>query len=201
MTDQTPAQNQCGCGCSEPNASNAGRTSCAALWSMICGIVGMLTCLPAVPAIILGIIGLINIKKSNGMLKGSGKAITGIILGGLAILVWPFLLIAAIAIPNLMHARDVASEMKARAEIINISQSIEMYYVDYGVYPTAEQGLDVLLKDDQGHSYLDKISNDPWGRPYHYRYPGNYNPESFDLWSDGRDGIEGTEDDLTSGRE
>ena len=199
MTDQTPAQNPCGCGCSEPGAENVVRTSCAALWSLICGIAGILLCLSALPAVILGIIGLVNIKKSNGALTGSGKAITGLILGGLAIIVWPFILIvAAIAIPNLVSAKGAAMEHLAKAEIRNISQSVEMYNVDNGSYPSTEQGLQILMDNKHGQKYLDKTPNDSWGRPYHYRYPGSYNPSSYDIWSDGQDGIEGTGDDVNS---
>ncbi|MBI5778440.1 MAG: type II secretion system major pseudopilin GspG [Planctomycetes bacterium] len=193
-----PEQNQCGCGCAEPGTTNAPRTSCAALWSLICGIAGMLLCLPAIPAIILGIIGLVNIKKGAGALKGKGKAIAGLILGGLAIIVMPILaIITAIAIPNIIHGRDVANESMAKAQIRNISTSLEQYRMDCGDYPSAEQGLQILISNDQGQKYLDKIPNDPWGRPYHYRYPGSYNPGSYDLWSDGKDGIEGTGDDVT----
>ena len=208
MTDQTPAQNPCGCGCSEPGTTNAPKTSCAALWSLICGIAGMLLCLPALPAVILGIIGLVNIKKSNGALKGSGKAITGLILGGLAIIMWPVIaIVVAIAIPNIvrtgamMEQRGVAREYQAKAEIRNISQSVEMYNADNGNYPTTEQGLQILMNNEHGQKYLEKMPNDPWGRPYHYRYPGVNNPSSYDLWSDGKDGIEGTPDDIANWKE
>ena len=147
-------------------------------------------------------IGLVNIKKSNGALKGSGKAITGIVLGGLAIILLPIILIiAAIAIPNLVSARGVAMESMSKAEIKNISTSLEQYRMDSGNYPSTEQGLQILMNNEHGQKYLDKIRNDPWGRPYHYRYPGSNNPSSYDLWSDGKDGIEGTMDDIDKWKE
>ena len=202
MTEQTPAQNPCGCGCTGTDNPNAVKTSCAALWSLICGIAGIPLCLPALQAVILGIIGLVNIKKSNGALKGSGKAITGLILGGLAIIVWPIILIIlAVAIPNLVSARGAVMEHVAKAEIRNISTSIEMYYADCGSYPSAEQGLQILMNNEHGQKYLDELPNDPWGRQYHYRYPGNNNSGSYDLWSDGKDGIEGTMDDIANWKE
>ena len=37
---------------------------------------------------------------------------------------------------------------------------------------------------------------DPWGNPYQYRRPGKRNPEEFDIFSMGKDGQEGTEDDI-----
>lgn len=202
MTDQTPTQNPCGCGCSEPGTSNTVKTSCAALWSLICGIAGVILCLPAIPAVILGIVGLVKIKNSAGALKGKGLAITGLILGGLGVIALPIIgIIAAIAIPNVIRARDQAVIYRVRADIMNISQSLEMYNMDYGVYPTTEQGLEALVKNEQGHSYMDSIPKDSWGRPYHYRYPGVNNPVSYDLWSDGADGREGTPDDIASWKE
>lgn len=48
----------------------------------------------------------------------------------------------------------------------------------------------------RGGPYLDA-----WGRPFLYRRDGNAaqnNTSSFDLWSAGRDGIIGTEDDITN---
>ncbi len=39
---------------------------------------------------------------------------------------------------------------------------------------------------------------DGYGEPFHYRSPGTNNPESYDLWSLGNDGLDGTDDDLTN---
>jgi general secretion pathway protein G len=45
--------------------------------------------------------------------------------------------------------------------------------------------------------YLEKaIPADPWGRPFQYAAPGKHNPQSFDVWSLGPDGADGTEDDV-----
>ncbi|MGE9296101.1 MAG: type II secretion system protein GspG [Puniceicoccales bacterium] len=30
---------------------------------------------------------------------------------------------------------------------------------------------------------------DPWGHPYQYRCPGVHNPDSYDIWSLGEDGV------------
>jgi len=45
--------------------------------------------------------------------------------------------------------------------------------------------------------YLDRdVPKDPWGNPYQYGSPGPYNPDSFDVWSLGPDGVNGTQDDI-----
>ena len=47
-----------------------------------------------------------EIRKSAGRIGGQGIAITGLVLGYLGIVIIPFILIvAAIAIPNLLRAR------------------------------------------------------------------------------------------------
>ena len=37
---------------------------------------------------------------------------------------------------------------------------------------------------------------DPWERPYRYRCPGTHNDRTYDLWSVGPDGTDGTADDI-----
>jgi general secretion pathway protein G len=181
------------------------RNSKWAIWSLVLGIAGVvLFCIviPSILAIIFGIIALVQISKNQGVLFGKGKAITGIILGGLEIIV----IIAAIVILSLLNTKEAAMEAKARSKMMNISTCLEMYHADYGVYPTTEQGLQALVKNAQGHLYMSKIPNaswdqpylDSWDQPYRYCYPGVNNPSLYDLWSDGKDGIKGTSDDLTN---
>jgi general secretion pathway protein G len=35
-----------------------------------------------------------------------------------------------------------------------------------------------------------------WSNPYQYLYPGQRNPDSFDVWSFGPDRVNGTDDDI-----
>ncbi|MFH1230067.1 MAG: DUF4190 domain-containing protein, partial [Planctomycetota bacterium] len=97
------------------------RTSKWATWSMVLGIIGIVLCFVVVPsllAIIFGIIALVKISESNGLLAGKGRAIAGIILGGLWIVMIPFLaIVAAIAIPNLLTGRMSANEAAAMASL------------------------------------------------------------------------------------
>jgi general secretion pathway protein G len=44
--------------------------------------------------------------------------------------------------------------------------------------------------------YLDDVPKDPWGQPYVYVYPGRHNANGYDLYSIGRDGQDGTADDV-----
>lgn len=99
---------------------------------MILGIASIVLCLSflaGIPAIILGHISLSKIKKSMGRLKGEGMALTGLILGYLSL---PFILIiAAIAIPNLLRARISANEAAAASTVRTINTTQITYSTSY----------------------------------------------------------------------
>ncbi len=88
------------------------RTCGLAIWSLVLGILS-LTCFwlfSAIPAVICGHIAFSRIRRSGGTLEGSGLALGGLITGyisiALSILMIP--LLAAIAIPNFVKARETA---------------------------------------------------------------------------------------------
>jgi hypothetical protein len=65
-------------------------------------------------AVIMGHLSLSEIRKSAARLTGHGIAVTGLVLGYVGIAAIPFILIiAAIAIPNLLRARMAANEASA----------------------------------------------------------------------------------------
>jgi len=123
------------------------------------------------------------------------------IIGTLAMLVGPSVF------RNVGDANIVA----ARTQIETLSVALESYRLDIGAYPTTEEGLEVLRTRPNAAGaaasrwrgpYLRRvIPLDPWGRPYIYVSPGVHNPESYDLYSLGRDGEpggEGEDGDVTS---
>jgi hypothetical protein len=58
----------------------AAKTSAAAVWSLILGVLSLLCCcVTGLPGLILGIVALVNIGKSQGRLKGKGLALAGIL--------------------------------------------------------------------------------------------------------------------------
>jgi type II secretory pathway pseudopilin PulG len=111
-----------------------GKTSGKALASLITGIFGLLLFPIAVVAIILGHISRSEIRQSNGRLTGDGMATAGLVMGYGAFAIIPFILIiAAIAIPNLLRARMAANESSAVAGIRALN-SAELSYQSQ--YPT-----------------------------------------------------------------
>lgn len=106
-------------------------TSGKAIASLICGICFFI--FPAaVAAIILGHLSMSEINRSFGRLKGRGMATAGLVLGYGGVLLIPFVLIvAAIAIPNLIRARTVANEASALASLRTIASAAIVYNTKY----------------------------------------------------------------------
>jgi type IV pilus assembly protein PilA len=99
-----------------PGAVGPPQTSGKATGSLIAGIAAYVIApfVGAIVAIVLGHLGLSEIKKSAGRLKGDGMAIAGMVLGYVQVAGLPFILIiAAIAIPNLIRSRMAANEAVA----------------------------------------------------------------------------------------
>jgi type IV pilus assembly protein PilA len=95
------------------------QTSGKAVASLVCGIINIFPLF--IIAIVLGHIALSEIKKSAGRLKGEGLAIAGLVLGYLGIVAIPIILIiAAIAIPNLLRAKIAANEASAVGSVRNL---------------------------------------------------------------------------------
>jgi len=100
------------------------KTSGKAIVSLVSGLCFFFFPLSIV-AIIFGHLSLSEIRRSAGRLTGNGIAIAGLVLGYAGVVAVPMILIiAAIAIPNLLRARMAANEASAVASIrtINIAE-------------------------------------------------------------------------------
>lgn len=103
------------------------QTSGKAVASLICGLLFFVP-FAFVAAVILGHLGLSEIRKSAGRLKGDGLAIAGLVLGYMWVVSIPIILIiAAIAIPNLLRARMAANESSALAAVRTINTAQMAY--------------------------------------------------------------------------
>lgn len=80
----------------------------------------------------------------------------------------------------------------------SVAVPLESYKSVHGNYPSTEQGLAILMQPlpRTQQAPLKKLGDDPWGQPYRYRFPGKENPGSYDIWSIGPDGKDGTTDDV-----
>lgn len=83
----------------------------------------------------------------------------------------------------------------AKAQIDSFEKALDQYRLDTGHYPTSETGLNALVQRPPNEPkwngpYLRKsVPQDPWGKPYLYRSPGEKG--DYDILSYGRDGQAG----------
>jgi general secretion pathway protein G len=109
-------------------------------------------------------------------------------------------LLVAIVAPNVLQNQDKAMVEKARADIANLEQALDMYKLDNFTYPSTDQGLEALVerpsiapepKNYRSDGYIKRLPTDPWGNAYQFVQPGEHG--AFDVYSLGADGDNGGE--------
>jgi general secretion pathway protein G len=105
-------------------------------------------------------------------------------------------LIMSLVGPRVLNYLSDSKVKAAKIQIQSFTSALELFYLDAGRYPTSSEGLTALVKSTGGLSawngpYLKggALPNDPWGKPYVYRSPGERSP--FEITSFGADGVEG----------
>lgn len=114
--------------------------------------------------------------------------------------------LAALIVPNVLGRADEARVTAARTDIANLSNALKLYKLDNQSYPSAEQGLAALVtKPTQDpvptawRVYVEKLPQDPWGRPYQYLNPGVHGEvDVLSLGADGQPGGNGFNADIGS---
>lgn len=110
--------------------------------------------------------------------------------------------LAVIVVPKFMDEPEKARRLKAEITISNLESALKTYYLDNGIYPTTEQGLEALVIEPttdplpgrwREGGYLDKgkVPSDPWDNDFVYISPGIHG--DFDIISYGGDKVEGGE--------
>jgi general secretion pathway protein G len=114
--------------------------------------------------------------------------------------------LAALIAPAVLGRVDEARVTAARTDVGNLMQALKLYKLDNQRFPTAEQGLEALVRKPTAgpippswKTYLDKLPADPWGRAYQYLNPGVHGEiDVFSLGADGQAGGEGGNADIGS---
>ena len=112
-------------------------------------------------------------------------------------------ILASGAIYMLKGNVDVAKEQKVEGDIQAIATQLQLYEARNLRPPTTEQGIKALVEKpttepqpERWTQLLEDMPKDPWGQEYKYRYPATKSKKPYDLFSIGKDGQEGTEDDI-----
>lgn len=161
--------------------AGAQETSGKAIGSLVCGILFFIPfCF--IVAIVLGHLALSDIKKSAGRLKGQGLAITGLVFGyGWILFIPVMLIIAAIAIPNLLRARVAANEASAVGTLRTYNTAIVAYATQCANigFPNSVHDLGLGGGDCNGANLVDPVLAAPVAARNGYQFyysPGAPDP-------------------------
>lgn len=105
-------------------------------------------------------------------------------------------MIAGLVGPRVLGYLSGSKIKAARVQIEALYSAVDLFYLDTGRYPTANEGLNALIKKPSSVQqwngpYLKAgdVPKDPWGNSYLYKIPGKN--EAYTILSTGPEGREG----------
>src|SRR5690348_3955029 len=107
---------------------------------------------------------------------------------------------------NYLGKSEQAKAKAAKIEIDQIGQTLDLFKLENGRYPTTQEGLQALVTAPPGLTswagpYWKKatVPKDPWGHEYKYASPGAHGAyDIISLGADGVDGGDGANKDITN---
>ena len=99
-------------------------------------------------------------------------------------------ILAAGSIYMLKGNVDVAKETRVDGDLQNIMTQLQLYEARNMRPPTTDP------LPEKWTALMEEVPKDPWGMEYKYRYPAQKSKKPYDVYSLGKDGVEGTEDDI-----
>src|SRR5690554_6773018 len=98
--------------------------------------------------------------------------------------------------PRVLNQLGGAKTKTAAIQIKDLEQSLEMYKLDVGRFPSTDEGLKALVRKPANVAgwngpYLksNEVPLDPWNNEYHYKYPGEKG--EIDIFTYGQNGVPG----------
>ncbi|OPZ11930.1 MAG: Type II secretion system protein G precursor [candidate division BRC1 bacterium ADurb.BinA364] len=143
-------------------------------------------------------------KRSSLLWRAPRRTPRGFTLVELLLVLVILTTLAAIVVPKFTNRSQQAKETAAQTVISNLEVALDAFEVDNGFYPRSSEGLGALIqapsdaKNWRGPYLKKPVTEDPWGNPYVYEYPGKHNSSGYDLMSMGPDGKSGGGDDIVN---
>jgi len=144
-------------------------------------------------------------RRRRGM-PSARRSDRGFTLVEMLVVITIIALIMALVGPRVLNYLTDAKIKTAKIQIASFENALDLYYLDANRYPSTSEGLRALVERPGGTvvwtgPYLkgNTVPNDPWGKPYVYRSPGEHGP--YDIMSygaDGQQGGTGADGDITS---
>jgi general secretion pathway protein G len=110
-------------------------------------------------------------------------------------------LLVGLVAPRVLGQLSDAKIKTAHIQIESFKNSLDLYFLDMGRYPTTEQGLKALALRPTGAAawngpYLkgSTVPRDPWNNPYIYHAPGRQSGRAYEIISMGPGGRGGSDD-------
>jgi general secretion pathway protein G len=131
---------------------------------------------------------------------------TGFTLLELLVVLGIIAMLAGLVGPQVMKHMGESKVKAAKVQIEDLAQTLDMYKLDVGSYPSSEQGLEALIESPDGAQrwngpYLRKakVPLDPWNQEYKYASPGEHGKfDIVSLGADGKEGGDGEDKDINS---
>jgi general secretion pathway protein G len=107
---------------------------------------------------------------------------------------------------NFLGKGEKAKGDAAKIEINQIGQTLDLYKLEIGRYPTTQEGLQALITAPAGVANWNgpywkngTLPKDPWGNEYKYVSPGSHGAyDIISYGSDGKEGGDGPNKDITN---
>lgn len=116
-------------------------------------------------------------------------------------------LILGLVGPRVLNYLGESRVKAAKLQIESFASALDLFYIDAGRYPSSSEGLAALVQRPSGVDVWSgpyvkggRVPNDPWGKPYRYRFPVDHNPpyKILSFGSDGQEGGAGTAADISN---
>jgi general secretion pathway protein G len=112
-------------------------------------------------------------------------------------------ILASLAVTTYRGVQGRALKDAAKSKVGIIANQIDTYQLHMLTFPSSLNDLidkpsDPRQAEKWAGPYLKESGalRDPWENEIRYVAPGKHNPDSFDIWSVGPDGQDGTADDI-----
>jgi len=116
-------------------------------------------------------------------------------------------MLAGLVGPKVLNQLGGAKSKTASVQIADLDKALELFKLDVGRYPSAQEGLEALITKPgnaagwNGPYLKGGVPADPWGNPYRFANPGpNGGIEILSLGADNAPGGEGENADMRNTR-
>ncbi len=142
-------------------------------------------------------------RKSSNVKFRTNNVNRGFTLMEVLLVLVILVILASLAVSTYSGVQNRALKDAAKSKVGIIVGQIDTYQLHMRAYPTSLNDLinkpsDARMADRWSGPYLKESAalRDAWDNEFKYTAPGKHNAQSYDVWSVGPDGQDGTPDDI-----